>query len=407
MFEISLDSNQPNAPEFKPQKRAKAKIQQLMPTVLDPSLIAPIVDCLDSKDLLTCAMLNWQWFRTCVARIYSKVIITQMSAKKLNLLLHTLSNPGLVDYSLYLHSIYISHVVYEEPSTLQIWPLVCSLLFAAPNLQTLHLGICDETMVELPQSTLFFPLESKFLNLQRLEISSSCSHLPETLINEFLRACPVERLKLILFPRCLFNMNASSWFLISERGGPSLTSLELTPALGSNMLGWDQVEFNNGLSTLANRCPNIEFLDISGHGIGLNCETLDYLQTFLPRIRKIYLPCGLDDSHLISLITGNSWKSLEVLGLACCCVDGQGTEEKSNTSCNKFSTNMIIALYDQLIENCPNTKVQVLLPRFLVHVKTGKNISILDWNPDIIHVPYKGLIHTQILQNRLVRFFTN
>ncbi|KAH6583249.1 hypothetical protein BASA60_001568 [Batrachochytrium salamandrivorans] len=383
---------------------------------IDPAMIPHIVRFLDIHDLYSCLMLSWLWFRAAVAQLYSRLSFSQLSGKRLRLVLHTLQNSVIrmaavasgqmpsTSVNLACSSIQsmsmttpispfvdrdISQIVFEEPAQtpLQSWYQVRDLLgLCAPTLESLSLAIGDDSFMDLPQDYVYLHAQISFPHLAHLRVTSRCQRLPEKLILELFRAAPIQGLVTIDLLRCLPNLSATGWFLLSERGGQALTRLILTPAMGPNMLGWDENLFASGLEQIARACPSLNHLDLSGHSQGISDQTLFLLLAHARDMQTVHLPCGLSDAHLVALLTNEPWPHLKVMGITCHCVDGEIREKrpppKGGMSCNRFTDGVMLALLDHLASSLSETAVDTLevhLPVYALSVKTSKRVTTIEW----------------------------
>ncbi|KAH6587007.1 hypothetical protein BASA50_000054 [Batrachochytrium salamandrivorans] len=417
---------------------------------IDPAMIPHIVRFLDIHDLYSCLMLSWLWFRAAVAQLYSRLSFSQLSGKRLRLVLHTLQNSvirmaavasgqmpstsvnlacssiqsmsmttpshpsltestpasrsqtspvvaasskaqplPLMEYHMFVKAISISQIVFEEPAQtpLQSWYQVRDLLgLCAPTLESLSLAIGDDSFMDLPQDYVYLHAQISFPHLAHLRVTSRCQRLPEKLILELFRAAPIQGLVTIDLLRCLPNLSATGWFLLSERGGQALTRLILTPAMGPNMLGWDENLFASGLEQIARACPSLNHLDLSGHSQGISDQTLFLLLAHARDMQTVHLPCGLSDAHLVALLTNEPWPHLKVMGITCHCVDGEIREKrpppKGGMSCNRFTDGVMLALLDHLASSLSETAVDTLevhLPVYALSVKTSKRVTTIEW----------------------------
>ncbi|EGF84443.1 hypothetical protein BATDEDRAFT_22501 [Batrachochytrium dendrobatidis JAM81] len=434
------------------------------PVHIDPVLIPFIVQFMDSHQLYACLPLSWLWFKAAVAQLYSRLTFSQLSGKKLALALQTLQNSvirmatasgslspthlntsfipsvvtnrlsngssataysqkssplPLMEYHMFVKDIDISQIVFENPAhtPLQSWYQVRDLLgLCASTLHSLSLAIGDDSFMDLPQDYIYLHAQIAFPQLSHLTVASKCQKLPEKLILELLRASPIHGLSTIDLPRCLPNMGAASWFLLSERGGRALSRLVLTPALGPNMLGWDEHLFSTGLEQIAQACPSLRVLDLSGHSQGISDQALLLLLAHTRDLREIHLPCGLTDAHLVALLTNEPWHHLDVLGITCHCVDGEAREKrppsKGGMSCNKFTDSVMLALLDHLSASMSAESTDLMtvyLPVYALGVKTSRRITTIEWlaglsestRKGIEEVVYKGKIRVLTPTNRL------
>eukprot|EP00842_Homolaphlyctis_polyrhiza_P000875 jgi/Hompol1/1789/HPOL_004803-RA len=371
---------------------------------IDDALVPHVVRFLEPADLHSSLRLSWVWFRAAAAQLYRSLAFSQLAGNRLARALLTLqksvigsvasaSSPvtpsaaasasTLIEYHTFVRSITISHIVFEQPSAtpLQSWYLVRDLLgLCASTLRSISIAIGDDSFVDLPPDYSYLHARITFPQLSHLNVTSKCMRLPEKLILELLRASPIDGLASIRLPRCLPNFGAPGWFLIAERGGQSLLELVLTPAIGSNMLGWDEQLFSEGLQQISRVCSEIRSLDISGHSHGIADRTLFELMAHSRQLRELHLPCGLTDAHLVALLTNEPWHHLETLGLTCHCVDGSLRERQPNgMSCNRFADTVIIAVLDHLVKTVMTPTFSLQLPVFVIAVKTGKRADTMSW----------------------------
>ncbi|KAI8912492.1 hypothetical protein EDD86DRAFT_175375, partial [Gorgonomyces haynaldii] len=346
----------------------------------NPQLIPHLVSHLEAPELYQCLTVSWLWFKHASTKLYSAVEFSQMSGERLKHFLEALQasvltpqgqRSTLLDYASMVESLSIANIVFDEPSPLPSWSSVRdALALVGPSLQRLNLVIGDDSFLDLPASHTFLHSHVQFTKLKHLQVSSKCMNLPETLLLELLRSSPLNGLESIRFPRCLYNFSATGWYLVTERGGMALKDLELTPSIGPNMLGWDEMAYVNGLENVAKACTNLERLDLSGHALGINPKLLTLFLECLPFLRHVYLPAGLDDSHLITLLTSELWEDLHSLGLT----------DPHNMPANKFSDNMLLALLDTMDQKLKLAKtVRVYLPGQVLQVKSGKKVSFEQW----------------------------
>ncbi|KAL2911706.1 hypothetical protein HK105_208807 [Polyrhizophydium stewartii] len=401
------------------------------PVRIDEALIPLIVRFLDDDaDLRACMRLSWLWFKAAARCLYAELRFEQLSGRRLALALRTLqgsavlaataaaaqataappsaldqaatealgaspthrspgaapaprSAPAMAEYHTLVRSVAISQIVFEPPSAtpLQSWYLVRDLLgLCAGSLRSVSLAIGDDSFMDLPPDYIYLHSQLVFPRLRRLLVASRCMRLPEKLILELLRASPVGGLESIRLPRCLPNLGAPGWFLLAERGGPALRELVLTPAIGPNMLGWDEQLFVAGLDQLARAAAGLRRLDLSGHSLGISDKTLFLMLAHMRDMRAIHLPCGLADPHLTALLINEPWPHLETLDLTCHCVDGEARELLPNgMSCNRFVDTVILAVLEHLLNGVASSSFAVHLPVYLIAVKTSKRVRTIDW----------------------------
>lgn len=280
----------------------------------------------------------------------------------------------ILDYASLVEELYISHIVFEAPSSncpLQSWTDIKDIIhLCRDTLTRISLVIGDDSFSDLPLNHSYFHPKTILPCLKHLEVASKCPNLPEQLIVELLRAAPVNGLSSIRLPKLLGNFSSTGWFLISERGGSELRDIELTPSVGFNMLGWDETCFHDGLEKVIKMAPKLKFFDLSGHGMGLSPKMLGKFITDL-ELEYVFLPSGLDDSHLITILTGPPWSSLKMLGF-------MQTSFETPLSFFNFSDQMMKALIEHL-NLIPRQKLQLILPQFLRSVKSGKPLDIVDF----------------------------
>ena len=404
MVEISLETDEfiPVRTEPSPSRsRGKHTAQPTsgsIPAVdMDERIIPWVVEFLqDRADIVKCLTLSWAWFKAAVVTLYGDSSFSQMSGRRLGMLLQTLQlsvvqGASIIPYHQLVRSVSISHVVFEESTPLQSWFHVRDLLaLCASTIEALHLTIGDDGFMDLPNDYVYLHPQISFPRLKSLQMETRCSRLPERLILELLRASPIESLAEIKLPRCLQNLGASGWFLIAERGGSALTQLVLTPPIGANLLGWDEQLFHLGVEQLARSCPRLTRLDLSGHTIPAFSSIVSLLMASLPDLTHISFPCAMSDAHLLPLLTSNQWPSLKSLSLSCHCVDGQERVKKPNGKpCNEFSDSVIGAVLEHLAI-AVSTSLTVELSTHLISVKTGKSVLTIDY---ISSLPNASLIN--------------
>lgn len=277
-----------------------------------------------------------------------------------------------LDYASLVKELYITHIVFEGVScSLQSWTDVRDIIhLCARTLVRITLVIGDDSFSDLPLNHTYLHPKTVLSSLKTIEVGSKCPNLPEQLIVELLRASPVNGLSSIRFPKLLSNFSMTGWFLITERGGSALVDLELTPSVGFNMLGWDETCFGNGMDQLTKSSKNLKFVDLSGHATGFSPDLLARLITDL-EIEIMFFPAGLDDSHLITILTGPPWTSLKILGFL-------STSTETCLSFFNFSDQMMKAFIEHL-NLIPRTTIQLMLPQFLRSVKTGKPLHVKEF----------------------------
>ena len=324
------------------------------------------------------------------------------------------SRKAMLDYSALVQFVSINQIVFEEISPLQPWSCVRDLIsICSKSLVGIQLGIADESFTDLPADYTYLERDITLPNLKYLKLNSKCMKVPHQLVLELLRAAPAGSLKSIKFDRCMTNFDGSEWFLVSERGGNSLTELSLTPSVGPNMLAWEEQVFHNGVKLALNNCPNLKKLDLSGHAIPIKVLMIEEMLKTWRDLTHIYFPCTTNDAHLLALTSQRSWQNLKVLGLSCCCVDGEMKESKKNgLSCNRFTDAVLVTLLDHLLDS-ESKQIQVYLPVYLVSIKDGKRQATESWlsnSPKITKSEngahcYKGKIILSVPTNRMMIFF--
>ena len=319
-----------------------------------------------------------------------------------------------LDYSALVEFVSIGQIVFEEVSPLQPWSCVRDLIsICSPTLVGIELGIADESFLDLPTDYIYLQRDISLPKLKFLKLKSKCMKVPHQLVLELLRSASVSSLKSIKFDRCITNFDGSEWFLVSERGGSSLTELSLTPSVGPNMLAWEEQVFHNGIQLSLSNCPNLKKLDLSGHAIPVKVLMIEEMLKTWQDLTHLYLPCTSNDAHLLALTSQKPWKNLKVLGLSCCCVDGEMKESKKNgLSCNRFTDSVLVSLLDHLLET-ESKIVSVYLPVYLVSIKDGKRQATDVWLGKHPHVVkrddnsycYKDRIILSVPTNRMTIFF--
>lgn len=388
----------------------------------DIQLLPLILNFLPPADLNKMLRVSWLFFKIAAPILYKRVKVTQLAGHNLTALLNTLqlsvtTSEGrrvtTIDYSTMVQSLTITHIVFDYPSALQSWTLVRDVIsLLSPSLLSLSLDIADESFVDLPSVYTFLHPNIALPLLTSLSLTSKCIRVPQKLVLELLRATKVDGLQTIRLQRCLGDMDASTWFLIVERGGISLKNLILTPSVGPNILGWSEIHFKTGIRSIANRCTNMQRLDLSGHVFSIEDKSLEEFCYNMKSLEELYLPCMITDVHLSILSkcsSASTMTSLRVLGLTCMCVDGEMKEKKKGISCNRFTDNMLVTMLERL---AAGKKVEILLPVYLIVVKTGKSVETTKWMSsctDIRNVNgafvYKMRVTLTIPTNRMATFF--
>jgi hypothetical protein len=383
MYEISLDGGNDQKPyipaKILAEPVAKPKLVSLKGPI-DPTLIPLIVKHMPPSDMYKLLRLSWLWFKHASNLLYQSVTFSQLAGKRVSLFLQTLQSSVLtskgvrktvLDYASLVKKLYISHIVFDEPSELQSWNDIRDVIsLCSKSLTTISLVIGDDSFSDLPTNHTYLHPHTQLTSLRHLEVASKCPNLPEQLIVELLRASPVNKLHAIRLPKLMSNFSSTGWYLIAERGGAALVDLELTPSIGFNMLGWDETCFHNGMEQIIKSCRKLKFLDLSGHAMGITPVILGSLMSKL-QVETIFLPSGLDDSHLITILTGPTWNSLKTLGF-------MPISEEKPLSFFKLSDQMMKAVIEHLL-SFPNERIKLILPQYLLSVKSGKPVSVFDF----------------------------
>jgi hypothetical protein len=428
MVEISLSNESLNIPEtikeevfVQPVRRAS---QALKPVEhLDLKLLPLLLRFLDVNDLRACQLISWAWFKESSSVLYRHLQFSQLSGKRLEKLLVTLHKSLLtpqgrrltqLDYSSLVRYLTLKNIVFEDDSQLQSWRLIRELIcICAPSLVGLSFSIGDESFLDLPNDFVYLNTHIQLPNLKLISMASRCMRIPNKLVMELLRASPSNGLKSIKFLRCLYNFDASGWYLVCEKGGEELLQVSLTPSIGPNMLGWDEHQFQDGVKALTEACTKVRQLDLSGHAIPLLHTTLELMTIKLPCITHLYLPCNSNDAHLLALMKHPPWKNLQVLGLSCYAVEGGLKDyKKAGLPCDKFTDNVLVSFLDHCLD-VETKEFQVYLPTYLLSLKTGKSMNTMDWLSKLIHVTrregdkfwFKERIIISVPTSRMTIFF--
>jgi hypothetical protein len=426
MVEISLSSESVNIPDtiteepfVQPRRRSVLQPMDNFNSKLLPFLLR----FLDPAGLRACQLVSWSWFKEASSVLYRHLQFSQMSGKQLERLSATLQRSMLspqgrrqtqIDYSSLVRYLTVKNIVFEDETPLQSWRLVRDIIgICAPYLVGISFTIGDDSFLDLPNDYVYLNTQIQLPNLKLLSIASKCMRIPNKLVMELLRASGPNSLKSIKFSRCLYNFDASGWYLVCEKGGKELLQLSLTPSIGPNMLGWDEHMFYDGAKALTESCPNVRQLDLSGHAMPIPHDTLELMEKNLKYITHLYLPCNSNDAHLLALMRQPAWTRILILGLSCCCVDGEMKEaKKDGMSCNRFTDHVLLTFLDHFLTTCTK-EPEIYLPTYLVSLKNGKRHSTIDWLSKLIHVTkregyrfwYKDRIILSVPTNRMAIFF--
>ncbi|KAJ3253422.1 hypothetical protein HK103_000691 [Boothiomyces macroporosus] len=430
MVEISLSNESLDLPrviyeekEPSPTKPTPKAEMTLKPVEnFDPKLVPLILRHLGAAELFRCCRVSWQWFKIAASILYQNVQFAQLSGSRLKLFQKTIqrsilspkgSRETTIDYISHVQYLTITNIVFDEDTQLQPWSLVRDIIgLCSPTLCGISLEIGDDSFADLPQDFVYLLSNITIPNLRILRVSSKCMRMPSRLVLELLRASPTGGLSSIRFPRCLTNFDASGWFLICEKGGESLEELVLTPAMGPNMLGWDEHMFVQGLEQIAMNCHSLKRIDLSGHALSLPQKVLENFLKFASDITEFYMPCELNDSHLMLFMSNKPWQNIKTLGFSCSCIDGEIRERQPNgMSCNRFVDSVLIAFLDYCVSKIDHS-FSIYLPVFILTVKTGKRIETMTWLSELITITqrngdyftYKEKIILSVPTRRLYQF---
>ena len=263
------------------------------------------------------------------------------------------------------------------------------LLICGPLIHGLKLVFDDISFINISDYN-WFSNSLHFSRLRSLEVSSKNASIPEKICIELLRRCESQSLDSISFTSCLASFSGTSWYLLHDKISPYLKEISLNPNLKN--IGWDNDQFQKGVLHLAKTSGYLRKVDFSGHSFGLEDHTLSILLELGLYLTELILPCGLNDTHLIAIMSCTNISRLRKLDFSCKCPHGRFTDvKKDGWPCSRFTDSVLIALMEKAMADNHELrkvaevnrkgyeKLEIVLPRFLMEVKTGKKIQTLHW----------------------------
>jgi hypothetical protein len=263
------------------------------------------------------------------------------------------------------------------------------LLICGSSITGLSLVFDDISFISISDYA-WFSNSLQFAALDSLAVSSKNATIPEKICIELLRRCQPQSLESLSFTFCLSSFSGTSWYLLHDRISPYLKEITLTPNLKST--DWDNEQFQKGVLHLAKTSGYLRKVDFSGHSFGLDDHTLSILLELGSNLTELKMPCGLNDTHLIAIMSCTNISQLKKLDLSCKCSNGRFLDvKKESWPCSRFTDSVLIALMEKAMADNPMLrriaevnrkgyeKLEIVLPRFLMEVKTGKKIQTLHW----------------------------
>jgi hypothetical protein len=270
------------------------------------------------------------------------------------------------------------------------WKDISNLLvLCGTSITGLSLNFDDISFINISDYD-WFSNSLQFSGLDSLALSSKNASIPEKICIELLRRCQPQSLESVSFKSCLASFSGTSWYLLHDRISPYLKEITLTPNLKS--IDWDDEQFQKGVLHLAKTSGYLREVNFSGHSFGLADHTLSILLELGANLSKLILPCGLNDTHLISIMSCTNISQLRVLDFSCKCSNGKFMDAKKESwPCSRFTDSVLIAFMEKAMADNHDLrkiaevnrkgyeKLEIVLPRFLMQVKTGKKIQTLHW----------------------------
>ncbi|KAJ1565448.1 hypothetical protein HK405_012338, partial [Cladochytrium tenue] len=357
-----------------------------------PAMVPHMLQFADEASLRACMLVNKVFMAAAASLLYQSISLFgscgPVLRKLVRLMAASADGQTMTDYRAAVRSLEIGDLVLDEPEVtpLQSWNLARELIRRlSPNLEHLYLDSDDPRFRDpdfIQTGTCGLDQRVTFPRLRSLAIAPGCLAFPDEFVYDILRRCPKGSLASIRLPGCIRNMSGTGYFLISERGGASLTDLIITPpnsfpppatvvygdfdpeqlianandaaaadaagleghagrrlafrnrghSVGGGdddddddplapydpMAAWDPDLLADGLQLLGSTCPNLRALDISGHTTGLRPGALESLLRGCEDMEELDLPCGVTDATLYELLMVRPGR-LWRLNLACSC----------------------------------------------------------------------------------------
>ncbi|RKO88261.1 hypothetical protein BDK51DRAFT_39305 [Blyttiomyces helicus] len=365
------------------------------PVELLPLVLAQLPHASQALPSLT---VSRRFFLHAAARIYTRLVFTQTSGQRLQRVLATFeasaaaldgeaSGATAFAYAGLVREVVVSQIeVRESDATArQSWRDVRDLLCAvAPGLERLALATGDDAFLNVAGG--WIPAHVTFPNLERFAISPRCVKFSEELVVDLLRRSGRGKLRSVRMKNCMRRFGGAGWYLIAEKGGGALEELVISPAGGGDPgAGWDPVVFASGLAEVVRSCLSLRVLDVSGSRGGIDDKQLGVLLTVLRDLEVVRLPCGINDAHLLAVLTAAP-PSLVEIDVACGCGSSGGPgKAPCNTFSDAIARKLVEELYSARAESlmadivAGRIRSTIVLPSFLRDVKTAKWISSLQW----------------------------
>ncbi|KAI8837564.1 hypothetical protein BC829DRAFT_421422 [Chytridium lagenaria] len=401
-------------------KRTKVIVQTIVieDTIL-PTLIPRIMSFVeDDATLRQCMFVNRTFMLSAVNELYSSIVLAGSNGPVLRRLINLMAQASdgltIADYRSAVTNLEITDIVLDEQEVTpyQAWNLVRELIRrVSPYLHRLHLDSDDFRFGDqdyFPQGTCGLDQRVVFPRLKALSIGPGCVAFPDSFVIDLLRRCPPDSLNSVRFPGCITAMSGTGYFLISERGGPALRDLILTPPSSypprsydyeddrEEVRGWDDARrgdlgpydpsltwdsdlLADGLSLFSTATPQLKALDLSGHTTGIRPGALETLLRGCEEIEELDLPCGITDATLYEILTvkpTHLWR----LNLACSCYKSHSNpitpwNARAALPCSFITDGVVRALLDEVMAGKPGALI--MLPSHVMEVKTARMIPML------------------------------
>ena len=367
------------------------------PMDLPHEWLPKILAFMDVKTLASFMTVSKLWSSTIFPMIYSHVSFGKNAGKALcgflKLLAQDSQNQCIsINYLSHVRSLSIQSIVFSEPGPLYInWKDVKELLsLCCARIEGLTLEFDDSTFLSLPLDYVWLDTETQFTNLESLTITSKNCQVPDSIAIELLRKCTSQMITHLEISQCLRSFEGTAWYLLLDKISPYIRSLTLTPTLKSQ--GWDAEQFQKGFHHIVKTSAFLKKVNIAGHRFGVSDHTLCILLELGSNLSNLTLPCGLNDTHLLALMSCTNIGRLCKLDMSCQCATGRFTEiKKEGWPCNRFTDSVLIALMEKLMADNRDLrkpllvhqngyqKLELVLPRFIMEVKSRSKIPTLQW----------------------------
>lgn len=372
--------------------------EELSPMDLPSDLIPRILAFVPTADLYRWMTASKLWSSAIFPLLYSHIHLRKTSGRALHGLRKLLRSgeqdrPIAISYASHIQTLSFDSIVFNEPQEdLLNWKDVKTLLLACgSSLESLSLDFDDNTFMNLPQEYEWMEKDLDFPHLTSLQITSRLSSVPEKMAIELLRKCAPQMLEHVSITSCLESFGGTSWYLLHDRISPHLKTLALTPSLKSKG-GWDAELFEKGIHHIVKTSAFLKYVNLAGHRFGLADKTLVILIELAGDLTNVILPCGLNDTHLITLMSCSNLSRLKTVNLSCQCALGRFLEiKKDGWPCNKFTDSVLIALMEKFMADNKDIRralilnksgcqlVELVLPRYIMEVRTGYKLPTLQW----------------------------